>query len=283
MTDPFLLIEHIMNKKTENLEALLLLAIKAALKAGESILEIYEGDDFDISIKDDNSPLTKADREAHNSIINILQETEIPILSEEGRDIQYNERSKWTDFWLVDPLDGTKEFIKRNDEFTVNIAYVSDGVPVMGVVFVPVLKYLYFSSLEKGAFLLTESLDITKITGLDHLIDQSQRLPINQKRDKLIVVGSRSHMSVETEEFIENLRLEHNEVEIISKGSSLKLCMVAEGNADIYPRFGPTMEWDTAAGHAIVLGAQKKVTLTDNITNLKYNKENLLNPWFIVS
>jgi len=257
----------------------LILAIKAAIFAGKEILEIYKSEDFEIKLKSDDSPLTLADQKAHNVIVDILSETNIPILSEEGKDISYDERQKWDCYWLVDPLDGTKEFIKRNGEFTVNIALIKENTPVLGVIYVPVTKDLYFSDEGIGAL---KAINVDSETDLNNLIQFSFKLPFFTETEKFTVVGSRSHMNKETEEFIDDLKNQHGELEFISKGSSLKICMVAEGIANIYPRFAPTMEWDTAAGHAIATGAGCSVTQIDKKTPVVYNKENLLNPWFII-
>ncbi|MCG6188298.1 3'(2'),5'-bisphosphate nucleotidase CysQ [Maribellus maritimus] len=263
-----------MENKT-NLE----IAIKAAVKAGEKILEIYNDSDFSVEKKADNSPLTIADKKSHDIIQEYLSKTEIPVLSEEGRNIDYSERKDWEQFWIVDPLDGTKEFIKKNGEFTVNIALAKNGKPVMGIIYVPVSKTLYFGEISLGAFMCE---NISGEITLDSVLKKSEKLPKPKKTKKYFVVGSRSHMSPETEGYINALKQKHAEIDIISKGSSLKICMVAEGVADEYPRFGPTMEWDTAAGHAITNAAGKKLWLTDFSEELTYNKENLLNPYFIV-
>ncbi len=260
---------------------LILSAIKASVKAGEEIMKVYGSDDFGTSIKADNSPLTQADKNAHAVISEILNTTNLPVLSEEGKNIPYEERKDWDLFWLVDPLDGTKEFIKRNGDFTVNIALIENGIPLASVIFIPVTGILYFAEQTTGAYKMEYSqwmgLDIEN---LDFLIDISEKLPLT-KTDVYTVVGSRSHMNEETETYFNKLKKEHGKIEIISRGSSLKLCMVAEGEADIYPRFGPTTEWDTAAGHAIVTAAGGSVTQPDGSPML-YNKENLLNPYFIV-
>jgi len=258
------------------MQTLLQKAINASIKAGQVILEVYNSSDFEVQIKSDQSPLTLADREAHNIIMELLTETGIPVLSEEGINIPYNERKKWQRFWLVDPLDGTKEFIKRNGEFTVNIALVENGKPIMGVIYVPVTDVLYFGSAHQGSFRLNEAKQKAD------WFDEAEKLP-GSKNDQIYrVVASRSHMSPETEDFIQNLNADHPKVEIVSKGSSLKLCLIAEGKADIYPRFGLTSEWDTAAGHAIISASGGKVVLADNPDlDLKYNKENILNPYFI--
>ncbi|HYQ58642.1 MAG TPA: 3'(2'),5'-bisphosphate nucleotidase CysQ [Draconibacterium sp.] len=259
------------------------LALNAALRAGEKILEVYNDPDSDFSVerKADNSPLTIADKISHSVIEAYLNESPYPVLSEEGRTITYNERKNWKNFWLVDPLDGTKEFIKRNGEFTVNIALVKNGSPVMGVIYVPVTRTLYFGQQEIGAWKIEQVAPGANLI-FEDLKEKGTKLPIVNSERKFTVVGSRSHSNEETAAYIAQLEKEHGEIEIMSKGSSLKICMVAEGSADVYPRFGPTMEWDTAAGHAIAVAAGKNVTLADHKTSLKYNKENLLNPFFIV-
>ncbi|MCF8360034.1 MAG: 3'(2'),5'-bisphosphate nucleotidase CysQ [Prolixibacteraceae bacterium] len=246
------------------------IACKAAIEAGKEIISVYNSSDFSIEIKSDNSPLTRADKAAHQIITSYLEKTPFPILSEEGRTISYNERKKWETFWMVDPLDGTKEFIKRNGEFTVNIALIENNLPVAGVVYVPVTGVLYVAD-KNGAYKYCNGGK-----------DAKTKLPIDKKHDTYRVVGSRSHMSPETEAFIKKIDSRGKPVEMVSKGSSLKICLVAEGNADIYPRLGPTMEWDTAAGHAIARFAGKKVTVYPTQEPLTYNKENLLNPYFIV-
>jgi 3'(2'), 5'-bisphosphate nucleotidase len=238
-----------------------------ARDAGSAIMEIYAGE-FDVELKGDNSPLTSADRASHQVIVEGLTESspDIPVLSEEGRDIPYAERAAWSRFWLVDPLDGTKEFIKRNGEFTVNIALVEDSQVTAGVVYVPAQDTMYFGRLGDGAWKIEGNQEPVKITV--RTADESQGLT---------VVMSRSHPSPELEEYLRDIKV----AEAMPVGSSLKLCVVAEGKADLYPRLGPTMEWDTAAGHAVVEAAGGTVTQV-NGTPLRYNKENLLNPYFIV-
>lgn len=269
-------------------------AIQAAIQAGSEILKIY-AQDFEAYAKEDKSPLTEADLKAHEVIKQILNETNIPQLSEEGSKIPFEERSQWKQFWLIDPLDGTKEFIKRNGDFTVNIALIEGGEPVMGVIYVPVEKSLYFASKEIGAKKLDKINTYADFEARSH---EAQKLPINHNRDSYVVVGSRSHMSPETEAFIANLQTtklpnsptsqppnyptSQPPIQILSRGSSLKLCMVAEGLADSYPRFAPTMEWDTAAGDAICRLSACTVVKYPEMTALQYNKENLLNPWFLV-
>lgn len=262
-----------------NFKELLKTAINASIKGGHAIMEVYASD-FAVEHKDDKSPLTLADKNCNDVIEGFLLETNIPILSEEGAKISFDERKKWEYSWLVDPLDGTKEFIKRNGEFTVNIALIHKGNPIMGVIFVPVKEELYFALDGLGSFKISIN---STISSLEDLIQQSSRLPIANERENYIVVGSRSHMSAETEEFFEEKKKEYGNVEVMAVGSSLKLCMVAEGKADAYPRYAPTMEWDTGAGDAICRMAGFQVTQYNTNTPVEYNKENLLNPWFLVS
>jgi 3'(2'), 5'-bisphosphate nucleotidase len=259
--------------------SLLNTAITAALEAGKVILEIYKSDDFEVEIKGDNSPLTRADKVAHNVIISYLEKTEIPVLSEEGKSIAYEERKDWNQLWIVDPIDGTKEFIKRNGEFTVNIALIENQKTLIGVIFVPVKGELYFSTKEIGAFKVKVDLDHFDI---ETLISNGNKLPLEREDKTFTIVASRSHMSAETERYVQEMRDIHGEVNLISKGSSLKLCMVAEGTADCYPRFAPTMEWDTAAGQAICEHAGFKVIDWCTKQDMLYNRKELLNNWFLV-
>ena len=257
----------------------LITAITAALEASKAILEIYHSGAFDIELKGDNSPLTRADTASHNVIMSYLEPTDIPVLSEEGRDIPYKERKDWKQLWIVDPIDGTKEFIKRNGEFTVNIALIENQKTLIGVIFVPVTGELYFSTKEIGAFKVAVNIENYNI---ETIISNGLKLPLQRKDNTFTIVASRSHMSAETEEYVQEMREIHGEVNLISKGSSLKLCMVAEGVANCYPRFAPTMEWDTAAGQAICEHAGFKVIDCDTNKNMLYNREELLNNWFLV-
>jgi len=257
----------------------LITAITAALEASKAILEIYHSGAFDIEIKGDNSPLTRADTASHDVIMTYLEATDIPVLSEEGRDIPYKERKAWSQLWIVDPIDGTKEFIKRNGEFTVNIALIENQRPVIGVIFVPVTGELYFSSKEIGAFKVAVDLEDYDV---EALLSMGNKLPLQREDKTFTIVASRSHMSAETREYIQQMRDIHGDVNLISKGSSLKLCMVAEGNANCYPRFAPTMEWDTAAGQAICEHAGFVVIDWNTKNNMLYNREELLNNWFLV-
>ncbi len=254
-------------------------AIIAALEASKAILEIYHSGAFDIELKGDNSPLTRADTASHNVIMSHLETTSIPVLSEEGKDIPYQERKDWKQLWIVDPIDGTKEFIKRNGEFTVNIALIKDQRPLIGVIFVPVAGELYFSSKEFGAYKVV--VDV-KNYDVKALLAKASKLPLQPKDSTFTIVASRSHMSAETKEYVQEMRDIHGEVKLISKGSSLKLCMVAEGTANCYPRFAPTMEWDTAAGQAICEHAGFEVIDWGTKEKMLYNREELLNHWFLV-
>lgn len=265
------------------LEKLLQLALNASEAASIQIMEVYNSNNFQTEAKGDNSPLTLADKKAHQSIVSILQSSNfpifqspnlpilksshLPILSEEGKSIPYDERKSWEYFWLVDPLDGTKEFIKRNGEFTVNIALMEKQTPILGVVTVPVTGEEYYGARGVGAFLKVKD----KITPL------SKRTPLDFTQKGIRVVASRSHMNDETQQFIDQLV----EPELVSSGSSLKFMLLASGKADVYPRFAPTMEWDTAAAHAIVNQVGLRVFQKDSTAELVYNKPDLLNPYFI--
>lgn len=256
-------------------------AIQAAIKAGKEILKIYNDPkaDFSVEKKADNSPLTAADKASHNEIEKYLLLTSIPILSEEGIEIDYSVRKLWKTFWLIDPLDGTKEFIKKNDEFTVNIALISKGKPVLGIIYIPVTQTLYIGKVGEGAWKMITN---NSLISFEEVKINGTILPQITNQANFTVVGSRTHMNTETKDYINKLKTKHSQIDIISRGSSLKICMVAEGLANEYPRFGPTMEWDTAAGHAIANAAGKKIWSTNLDQELHYNKENLLNPYFIV-
>jgi len=288
-----------MEEKPYQLTDHLLTALLASREAGLAILEIYK-QDFDVLYKEDQSPLTLADQRSHDIIVEHLAEPSgknLPVLSEEGKGVPFEERRAWEYFWLIDPLDGTKEFIKRNGEFTVNIALIYQHRPVLGVIYAPVNNVFYFASEGSGSYRLknnnaiglleSKASKIEKDSVLKEILKQSDRLPYydtpsDTHDSQLVIVGSRSHPSKEFEAFVETMRKEHMKVEVISSGSSLKLCLVAEGMADIYPRLGPTMEWDTAAGQAIVEQANGSVLNYETGEPLQYNKKNLLNSWFIV-
>jgi len=264
---------------TLDMIACLDVAIPAALEAGRAILAVYEDAACTVEIKADNSPLTCADRASHEVISRYLNQTPYPVLSEEGRSVPFSERKAWNPLWIVDPLDGTKEFIKRNGEFTVNIALVENGLPACGVIYVPVTGVLYFGARDVGSWRVD---NCREYSGLSVLLQSAARLPLAKVRKGYVIMGSRSHGSPELQEFVETARREHAAVELVPAGSSLKICRVAEGSADVYPRTGPTMEWDTAAGHAIAKFAGGEMYEWKTGSILAYNKENLLNPWFVV-
>lgn len=259
------------------------IAILAAVEAGYKIVEIYNNFDGEVISKDDDSPLTIADKESNEIIKKFLLQTEIPIISEEIKNADFLERKKWNLCWIVDPLDGTKEFIKRNGQFTVNIALVENGKPIFGVIYVPVTKELYVGLVNenKSSFYKV----ISEEFSLDDFNNKSTELkPTTTTTSKVInVVCSNSHLNDETQKYIDNLKQKFEVVNSVNAGSSLKFCLVASGKAQVYPRLAPTMEWDTAAGHAICSAVGVKVISQQTNEELLYNKENLLNPSFIVS
>lgn len=258
-------------------------AINASLAAGNAIMEIYHNGNFSVENKDDNSPLTIADKKANEIINDYLKPHKIPVISEENKQINHEERKNWTQCWIVDPLDGTKEFIKKNDEFTVNIALVEKGKPKLGVIFAPALNTLYFALVSESKAFRYRIVEAE--VSAEEILEKAEEInPVATKGERLIVVGSRSHMNDDTQKFIEDLKDSHGkEVEIVSRGSSLKFCLVAEGEAHIYPRFAPTMEWDTAAGHAICEAVGLKCILKENGEAMTYNRKDLLNGHFSVS
>ena len=259
---------------------LLSIAIIASVKAGEAIMKVYSNK-IDVVYKEDESPLTLADKNANKIINKYLVKSKIPIISEENKILTYEERKNWKQCWIVDPLDGTKEFIKRNGEFTVNIALIKHNKPIIGVIYVPVSKTLYFtsdnSSKSYKALLETNTIII------DEIFNNAVEIFPTQKNNNILrIVGSRSHLNDTTKNYISKIE-KKNKTKIVSKGSSLKFCLVAEGGAEIYPRFAPTMEWDTAAGQAICEAVGVKVIDVTTNEPLKYNKQNLLNPHFLVT
>ncbi|MBN2825778.1 MAG: 3'(2'),5'-bisphosphate nucleotidase CysQ [Campylobacterales bacterium] len=252
--------------------------IKIAQEAGAATMEIYQKD-FAVEYKDDQSPLTEADIKANAIICEALTKLypTLPILSEENKTVAYSERKDWEYYWCIDPIDGTKEFIKKNDEFTINIALIAKNTPVLGVVYAPALGELYYAKKGEGAY--------KRVLSVKCEVLSEEKLPLqanDKPNEELAVVASKSHLSDETQAFIDNLALSTQHLTLTSKGSSLKLCMIATGEADIYPRLAPTMEWDTAAADAIVREAGKMSYQFESETPLVYNKEDLLNPWFVV-
>lgn len=245
--------------------------ISIAKEAGDAIMKVYAKENFHKELKEDKSPVTEADLAANTVIIERLKESfpKIPAFSEESKQVAFEERKNWKDYFLIDPLDGTKEFIKRNGEFTVNIAYVVNGSPELGVVYAPAKDILYYNTDESNSFKEWEN--------------KKEKLPFTSSPEgSFVMVASRSHMNDETKAFLKELEDQYESVELISMGSSLKLCAVAEGSADAYPRMGPTSEWDTAAAHAVVKASGGEVYQYGTSEALKYNKEDILNPYFEV-
>ena len=264
-------------------EFLLPKAVCAAIIAGDAILDVYESSDHDYDLKKDRSPITKADRNAHEVIKRHLLDTRIPILSEEGREMVYQERMAWDLFWLVDPLDGTVEFLKGNGEVTVNIARMVAGKPEFGVVYVPNRQLLYFNDPDLGAFRKCNVCAAGEASyGYEWLFEGAEKLPLTSERPEgpLRVAISRSHHNPDTFAHIDSLRTKHPEIEVIEQGSSFKFCMIAEGGVDYYYRNSTTYEWDTAAGEAILRAAGGATLSHPEGTELDYNKESLANPHF---
>lgn len=240
--------------------------IKVADAASEKVLHIYESN-FKVEYKEDQSPITAADVASHEVIIHGLRNIsrDIPILSEEGKSIPWEERRHWHRFWLIDPIDGTKDFTQRTGEFTVNIALIEKGEPVMGVVTAPALKEVYWGVVGEGAYKRDR-------------MGKVHRIRVAEPKEAKRVVASKNHLNEETRQFIDTL----GEHELVQAGSSLKFCRIAEGHADIYPRLGPTCEWDTAAAHAVLLAAGGRIETLEGET-LRYGKENVLNPFFVAA
>ena len=249
----------------------LLEILNISVDAGEVILNYYN-ENVDVIYKDDESPLTKADLASHKIITDSIKKItpDIPILSEEEF-IDWNIRKKWKKYWLIDPLDGTKEFIKKNDEFTVNIALIENNRPILGVIYTPALNELFYSIKNFGSYKILTKKKL-------NTLKEAKRISINKKKsNKIKIVGSRSHSNPILDKWVNK---NFNEFDILQKGSSLKFCLIAEGSADIYPRFGPTSEWDIAAGHIILEEAGGKLKSIDNKEILYNEKENILNPDF---
>lgn len=256
--------------RRNGIEAFLELSIKLSREAGRAIMDIYNEGDISFSSKSDNSPLTLADIASNRVLMDGLSRTALPVLSEENKEVPYEVRKDWKEFWLIDPLDGTKEFIKRNGEFTVNIALIKDNRPVLGVIYVPAKDILYYGIKGEGSWKVEN--------------DKKKRLICSNTIDKgLRIIGSRSHFSKDTEDFLKRLSRYFRGMSFVQAGSSLKFCLLAEGVADIYPRFGPTMEWDTGAGQLILEESGGKVLDAHSLKPLMYNKRDLTNPYFIAT
>lgn len=262
-----------------NLYQLLLVACRLSLQAGEEILDVYKTK-FEVDLKDDNSPLTLADQRSHDVIFEGLSKLGYPVMSEEGIETDFSSREKWLRYWCVDPLDGTREFVKRNGEFTVNIALIENNTPILGVIYIPVQDLLYAAT-EGKAY----QLNAASVHFQDEEVDLKKFIIITEMRrsdsDPLKVLVSRSHLSKETKDYLDDLGTKYSQLEYLSAGSALKFGLLAEGKADLYPRFSPCMEWDTAAGHAILKSVGKNIYSYPSGSELTYNKINLLNDWFI--
>ncbi|MEK4426771.1 3'(2'),5'-bisphosphate nucleotidase CysQ [Solibacillus sp. FSL K6-1523] len=260
--------------------------IKIALEAGKHILDVYHSNNVTVEYKNDASPVTIADKKSHNYICQQLSKhyPNIPLISEEGDLPNYEQRQQWHTAWFIDPLDGTKEFIKRNGEFTVNIALVEKGIPILGVIYSPAQDLMYFASSWHGSYKLSNCHAI--LPTIHHefeLIKTAQQLPINYSNEAFSIVVSRSHFSSETQAYVDQIQQQVGDVHIIEAGSSIKMCLIAEGVAQIYPRLSYSMEWDTAAGEAIVMYSGGKVEEYGTQSPLQYNKEHLKNPFHIVT
>ncbi|MBX3077003.1 3'(2'),5'-bisphosphate nucleotidase CysQ [Candidatus Obscuribacterales bacterium] len=244
--------------------------VAIALEAGDAVMEIYKTD-FAVQHKEDASPLTEADLAANRIIKAGLAHLtpSIPILSEESL-VEWEERKSWEYLWCVDPVDGTKEFVNRTDEFTINIALVENNRPILGVVHAPALKVTYFASREQGAFKIQDSGEPQQI--------KANPIPVD---GPIKVVGSRSHQSPAMVDYMNKLQETRSQIDFVKSGSALKFCLVADGTADMYPRLAPTSEWDTAAGHIVINESGKRVIQYGKDEELVYNKQDLLNPWFI--
>lgn len=266
----------------DNIE-LLKLAINAAFKAGEEILKIYSTD-FYVETKSDNTPVTLADRASGECITKILAVSDIPVISEEEEILDYSIRKTWPRVWIVDPLDGTKEYVKRNGEFAVNIALVENNKPVIGIIYAPVIKDIYFAYAGGGSFKITQHdmiVELTKKNITEHLFEFAKKLPAQKLPKTYTVVGSRSHLSRDINAHVDKLRVLYGDVDMISVGSSIKQCWVAEGKAHEYLRYGITMEWDTAAGQCILEEAGCQLIDLETELPMVYNRENMHNNYFI--
>lgn len=267
----------------EQIDYLLIHAYNAAIRAGARILEIYAGGHFDVDMKSDHTPITLADRDSHELIKQYLSRTRIPLLSEEGRDLLYEERRNWDLFWMVDPLDGTKEFLKENGEFTVNIALMADNEPTIGIIYVPYIRKMYYAVKGEGSYLKTHvEPDPEADFDLAALKENATRLPLAKEANRPIRIAvSRSHNTPETFEHIHHIRETYPDAVTVEQGSSYKFCMLAEGAVEIYFRTSDTYEWDTASGEIILSEAGGATEPFGGGVGIQYNKVSLLNPHFV--
>jgi len=257
-------------------------AIEAALNAGQEIMAIYNNRHYrlHVGMRPNLTPQTNADQNSHKAIIESLTPSELPILSEDGENIDYETRKEWQKFWLVDPLNGTKEFIKRNGIFTVNIALIENNEAKLGVIYAPVTGEIYWGGEEIGAW---KAVYTGQVSEPSDIMKNAVKLPQKGKSKNLKIISSRTFKTSETQEYFNQLRSKARKIEYVNMGSALKICLIAEGKADIYPQLEPSMEWDTAAGHAIAKAAGKEITLFNKPSSISYNKEQLTNPYFVVS
>lgn len=255
-----------------------LIAINAAILGGIEVMKVYDSGNFETEIKDDNSPVTLADKNSSDVIIKELEKTNIPILCEEITPPTYKERKKWKKLWVVDPLDGTKEFIKKTDSFCVNIALIEDESPVFGVIYIPVKKELYYGGKKYGTYKIE---NVSGILKLDNIVS-ALKLKVPVKNDVKIVIGAYGRIKNDLIELLIHHNIVFSDRYYVSLPSAIKFCHLAEGKSDVYPRLYPCMEWDTAAGHAIVQGIGKEIYDLDTNLPLVYNKEDLYSPFFIV-
>ena len=269
---------YTLNKEKQ--KELFINAVNAAVNAGKKIMSIFNSDDYEVTMKSDNSPFSLADKLAHEEIENCLAKSRIPILSEEGRDRDYDERKAWDIFWMIDPLDGTRQFIKKRKEFTVNIALVVNNYPKIGVIYAPAYNVLYLGHVQVGAYKI-ENLKINGYTDilLDNLYKNAVRMP-SVENEIFTILTSLNHTTYQTNTFIDEMRQQYGEVNTMSIGSSLKMCLLADGAANVYVRHADTYEWDTAAAQAILEAAGCSIKSLDRGKRLSYNKESLINPWF---
>ena len=268
----------------ETLRDLFLAAFYAAVQAGRQVLDLMDSEDYQISMKSDNSPISLADRMAHKTIGDFLMHTRIPVMSEEGRNILFEERRSWDVLWIVDPLDGTRQFIKKRKEFTVNIALISAGLPVLGVIYAPAYGTMYFGHREIGSYKLSmDNLDEALQYSFDDILAKSVAMPSSGKDKPMAytILASLNHTNRDTMKFIEDMKAKHGEVVVEQMGSSLKMCLLADGLADVYARHTDTYEWDTAAAQAVLEGAGYSIKNIETGLSLRYNKESLTNPYFI--
>lgn len=263
------------------LEHLLSMAVRAAMNAGSEILDVYCQSEVEVEHKKDNSPVTKADIRAHAVIEAILRETNIPILSEEGIHLPFEERNNWQTLWIIDPLDGTNEFVAKSGDFCVNIALVDSGEPILGVIYSPTRDTVWFGAKDLNAYKIENVSTVIDDFSFETLQQNGIKMPFNATGNQYIVLVSRSNLNEATKTFIETLKTEYKELTLAHIGSALKFCVLAEGAANLYPRYATTSEWDTAAGHAILKSLGGDVLQKDSNIPLMYNKANLNNPGFV--